>query len=274
MSYEDYAMMINPLIFNPFLDWIVHFQRELPLPDRSFQLETVKLRGAGEEPGEIILVNHIPTLWIDKNIPLIPDDLSCPTLHITSCLAHLVLIENVYNGPDMIIDGNFFPFFWRHGQCIALRTTSYYGKPLASVYEGAGLAFPVQSYHQTPQIPVHHQGFEIFVCNSTTFNQSIIDIWNAAVPNDTIDPFVIKMYVKYPGMYEHLEGDIIHQPGKNEYLYAHHRHTRLAPYGDENQFVVSDILPQHLRNELMDTWWRQIWKRKNPWYDAWKDAEF
>ena len=112
MFYEDYTMMINPLMYNPFLDQIVHFQRELPLPNRSFRLETVKLRGAGEEPGEIILFNHIPTLWINKNVPLIPDDLSHPTLHITSHLAHLVLIENIYNGPDVIIDGNLFPFFW------------------------------------------------------------------------------------------------------------------------------------------------------------------
>ena len=82
------------------------------------------------------------------------------------------------------------------------------------------------------------------------------------------------MYVKYPGMYEHLEGDIICQPGNNEYLYAHHHHTRLVPYGGENKFTVLDILPQCLWNELMDAWWRQIWKRKNPWYDAWKDAEF
>ena len=81
------------------------------------------------------------------------------------------------------------------------------------------------------------------------------------------------MYVKYPGMYEHLEGDIIHQPGENEYLYAHHCHTRQASCGDENQFVVLDILPQCLWNELMDAWWRRIWKRKNPWYNAWKDAE-
>ena len=107
-----------------------------------------------------------------------------------------------------------------------------------------------------------------------TFNQSIIDIWNAAVPNDTIDFFVVKMYVKYPGIYEHLEGDIICQPGKNEHLYTHHHHTRLVPCGSENQFAVLDILPQHLWNELMNAWWRQIWKRKNPWYDAWKDAEF
>ena len=43
-----------------------------------------------------------------------------------------------------------------------------------------------------------------------------------------------------------LEGDIICQPSKNEYLYAHHHHTRLAPYGGENQFVILDILPQCL----------------------------
>ena len=101
MSYEDYAMMINPLIYNLFLDWIVHFQRELPLPDCSFWLETVKLRGAGEEPGEVVLVNHIPILWINKNISLISDDLPHSTLQITSHLTHLVPIENVYNGPDM-----------------------------------------------------------------------------------------------------------------------------------------------------------------------------
>ena len=75
-------------------------------------------------------------------------------------------------------------------------------------------------------------------------------------------------------MYEHLEGDIIRQPGKYGYLYAHHHHTRLAPYGGENQFAVLNILSQCLWNKLMDAQWRWIWKRKNPWYDAWKDAEF
>ena len=62
MSYEDYAMIICPLVHDPFLDHLVHFQRELPSSNHSFQLETVELRGAGEESGEIILVNHVPTL--------------------------------------------------------------------------------------------------------------------------------------------------------------------------------------------------------------------
>ena len=149
-------------------------------------------------------------------------------------------------------------FLSSHGQYITYRTTSYYGEPLTLACEGTGLTFPMQSCHQTLQIPVHHQGFKIFVWNSTTFNQSVIDIWNAAVSNDTIDPFVVEMYVKYPGMYEHLEEDIICQPGKNEYLYAHCHHTRLAPYGNENQFTVSDILPQCLWNELMDAWWTDL----------------
>ena len=33
MSYKNYAMMINPLIYNPFSDQIIHFQRKLPLSD-------------------------------------------------------------------------------------------------------------------------------------------------------------------------------------------------------------------------------------------------
>ena len=69
----------------------------------------------------------------------------------------------------------------------------------------------MQSFHQTLQIPVHHQGFKIFVWNSTTFNQSIIDIWNATISNDTVNPFVVEMYVcQVSRMYEHLEGDIIY----------------------------------------------------------------
>ena len=37
--------------------------------------------------------------------------------------------------------------------------------------------------------------------------------------------------------------------------------------------MISDILPQCLWNELMDTWWRWKRKRKNLWYDAWKDTK-
>ena len=77
-----------------------HTSIHQPLTYHSYHHE---LRGAGEEPGEVILVNHVPTFWINKSVPLISDDLPCPTLHITSHLAYLVLIENAYSGPDMII---------------------------------------------------------------------------------------------------------------------------------------------------------------------------
>ena len=33
MSYKNYTIIINPLIYNPFSDQIIHFQRELPLSD-------------------------------------------------------------------------------------------------------------------------------------------------------------------------------------------------------------------------------------------------
>ena len=77
MSYENYAMIICSFIHDLFLDCLIYFQRELSSPNHSFQLEIVELRGAGEEPGEIVLVNYIP---------LIPDNLPHPTLQIISCL--------------------------------------------------------------------------------------------------------------------------------------------------------------------------------------------
>ena len=50
MFDADYAMMICPLVCDPFLDCLIHFQREPPLPDHFVGLETVELRGLGGEP--------------------------------------------------------------------------------------------------------------------------------------------------------------------------------------------------------------------------------
>ena len=218
MFDADYAMMICPLVCDPFLDCLIHFQREPPLPDHFFGLETVELRGLGGEPEEIILVNHVPTLWIDKNIPLIPGNLPCPTLQITCHLAHLMQIDKYLHW--MWYDDQ----KWQILSLFLATWTAYHSQDYFLLWQtndirlwrSPRLAFPMQSYHQTPQIPVHHWGFKIFVHDSVIFNQGVIDIWNAAVSNDTINPFVIEMYVNHPGMYEHLEGDIIHQPDENE----------------------------------------------------------
>ena len=40
----------------------------------------------------------------------------------------------------------------------------YRSKTIASAYEGAGWAFPTKTYHNSPLVGVHFQGFEILHC--------------------------------------------------------------------------------------------------------------
>ncbi|KAF8546608.1 hypothetical protein OG21DRAFT_1527718 [Imleria badia] len=37
--------------------------------------------------------------------------------------------------------------------------------------------------------------------------------------------------------------------------------------------AVSDIILRRVWNEIMDACWRHVWKRKHPWFDAWRSAE-
>ena len=44
----------------------------------------------------------------------------------------------------------------------------YRKETIATAYEGAGWAFSTKTYHHTPPIRVHHQGFEIIHCTVCT----------------------------------------------------------------------------------------------------------
>jgi hypothetical protein len=135
------------------------------------------------------------------------------------------------------------------------------------VYEGAGLAFPVASYHETPQIPTHFQGFEIICCTIHLFSKNFVDTWTTLPPNDVIDSGLINIYLIWPSSLEESEGDVVRKLDGN-YAYLHHRHQRLAPYGGQNQHMVLDIIPRRVWNTIMDACWRCVWKRKHPWFDA------
>ena len=128
------------LIHDPFLDHLVHFQSELPLPYHSFQLEPVELR---EEQDR----NQEKSSWSIEFQPsgltrtfLSSQTISLAQLSKYSHLTHLVHIENTYNGPDIMINGEYFG-----NMDNVLLIELCYGEPLGSVDEGAGLAFPSQS---------------------------------------------------------------------------------------------------------------------------------
>ncbi|KAF8546550.1 hypothetical protein OG21DRAFT_1527756, partial [Imleria badia] len=134
------------------------------------------------------------------------------------------------------------------------------------------LAFPVASYYETPQIPTHFQGFEIIRHTIHLFTKLFVDTWNTLPPNDIIDPTVVDIYLIWPGSLKESEGDVVRK-SDGKYAYLHHRCQRLSPYGGQNQHAVSDIIPRSIWNKIMDACWRRIWKRKHPWFDAWRSAE-
>ena len=90
---------------------------------------------------------------------------------------------------DTIISetGQPFPIF----ACTFINGFSYWNEPLASVYEGLGLAFPIQSYHNTLQVLVHNHGFEVLRRNCFVLTREFSKLVYRQNPNEVIDPQVI-----------------------------------------------------------------------------------
>ncbi|KAF8546274.1 hypothetical protein OG21DRAFT_1491404 [Imleria badia] len=262
MTTDKLNLMHSPLCWDEFLGRIVHFQNTVIAPHRWLQ-----------QRRQSTPYRNIPSLLIDKKVPLAGDTLPCQMLEISSRLAHFIRIENVYQGPDVLIEDWNLPMdTYYSGHHTTIQGLSYWDEPLALVYGGTGLAFLVASYHETPQIPTHFQGFEIIHHTIHPLTKLFVDTWNTLPPNDVIDPAVIDIYLIWPGSLKESEGDVVRKP-EGEYAYLHHCHQRLAPYGGRNQHAVSDIILRRVWNEIMDARWRCVWKRKHPWFDAWRSAE-
>ena len=69
--------------------------------------------------------------------------------------------------------------------------------------------------------------------------------------------------------YDPLEGDLIRRfndvLGDYEYVYVHQSTKPL--HG------LVDMPTQQFWNRIIDARWRRVWKRKNPWFDDWKNLQ-
>ena len=146
---------------------------------------------------------------IQSKVPLLGLALRNPDkfVHLSNRLAHPITIPVNYMGKDTIIleTGQPFPIF----TYTFIDGFSYWKEPLASVYEGLGLAFPIQSYHDTLQILVHGQGFEILCCNCFIFTREFGELIFCQNPNEVINPQVINDFILDPTSYDPLKGDLI-----------------------------------------------------------------
>ena len=143
---------------------------------------------------------------------------------------------------------------------------SYWNEPLALVYEGMGLAFPVAGYHDTIQIPVHNQGFEILRRDLFVLNNAFTTFVNANSPNETISDKDHNCFIIDPTCMDPNHGDVFCRinivSGFYDYWYKH-QSTQPLPGFDE-------IPTQQYWNRIIDARWRSVWKRKHPWYDEWR----
>ena len=176
-------------------------------------------------------------------------------------------IPQNYTGLDIEIpDSNILFTTWTHTWIDGF---SYWNEPLASVFEGLSYAFPMQWYHDTMQVPVHLQGFEILHRDRFAFTTRFCELVNCQNPNEVLDNEIVRDFVIDPTNLDPLEGDVIRHfnvfSGEWDFILVHQA-TRPLP-------GLEEIPMQQFWNWMIDAWWRCIWKRKNPWYDTWRNLQ-
>ena len=252
MEYDMLAKMLDPIQYDPFLMRDVVFPHTVPHPT-GFQ-RWDDLTWQGSEPGKLEVKKRIPLYMIQSKVPLLGLALRNPHdfVHLSNRLAHPVSIPLNYVGEDTIIPETGQPFPWF--ACTFIDGFSYWNKPLASVYEGLGFTFPVQSYHDTLQVPVHNQGFEVLCRNCFVFTREFGELIYRQNPNKVIDPQVLNDFIMDPSSYDPLEGDLIQRlnsiTGEYDYVYIHQSTNPLPG--------LVDMPTQQFWNRIIDARWRRV----------------
>ena len=160
MSADEYMRMIDPIQYHPDLFRDVVFPPEVPTPHSLQWCEQVPW--VSEDGKKVVKVECLPLYLLQMKVNLFgfPSQNFHNIIHGSQCLAHHVTIPFNFTGNDVnlpdigptiyiLVE---FPYMMKTSQ----EGLFYWNEPLASVYEGMGLAFPVASYHDTLQILVHN----------------------------------------------------------------------------------------------------------------------
>ena len=189
-------------------------------------------------------------------------------IHGFQRLAHHITIPFNFSGNDVNLPDSgptiYIPVEFPYMTKTSREGLSYWNEPLASVYEGMGLAFPMAGYHDILQIPVHNQAYEILCCDLFVINRALSELVHVNCPNETISDADHNHFITHM---DPNNGDIFCCmniiDGFNDYWYQH-QSTQPLPGFDE-------IPTQQFWNQIIDTRWQSIWKRKNPWYNEWRN---
>jgi hypothetical protein len=272
MTAEEYAKMLDPIVYNLFLERDIIFPAIVHPPLDEQRLNDIMLQGVGAEPGELVLKKNVPLYLLQVNVHLFgrPDLRASEHIHFSRRLSHPVSIPLNYVGEDVYVQELHEAFL--HNSATFVDSFAYYDEPLASTFEGLGFAFPVQSYHDTMQVPTHNQGFEILRHNLFTYNKAFCQLVHNQTPNETIHPQLVRDFIQDPTTIDRIHGNsdveryMDHE--SNGWDYVIHPHVTRPLEGFE------EIPTQQFWNCIIDARWRRVWKRKNPWFEAWRELTF
>jgi hypothetical protein len=192
MTAEEYAKMLNPIVYNPFLEQDIICPAFVPPPLDEQRLNNIMLQGVGAEPGELVLQKNVPLYLLQAKVHLFGHpDLRAEHVHFSRRLSHPVSIPLNYVGEDIYIPELHETFLKNSSTFVDI--FAYYHEPLASTYEGLGFTFPVQSYHNTMQVPTHNQGFEILRYNLFSYNKAFCQLVKNQNPNEAIHPQLVSV---------------------------------------------------------------------------------
>jgi hypothetical protein len=135
MTAEEYAKMLDPIVYDPSLKRDIIFPAIIPPPLDEQHSNDIMLQGVGAEPGELVLKENIPLYLLQVKVHLFsrPDLQASEHVHFSRRLSRPVSIPLNYIREDIYVQELGQAFFKDSSTFVDGFT--YYDGPLASMYE-------------------------------------------------------------------------------------------------------------------------------------------
>jgi hypothetical protein len=122
------------------------------------------------------------------------------------------------------------------------------------------------------QVPTHTQGFEILRRNLFSYNKAFCQLVKNQNPNEALYPQIVRDFIRDLTTIDWILGNSDVEryldPESNGWDYI------ICPHVTRPLEGLEEILTQQFWNRIIDAHWRRIWKRKNPWFEAWRELTF
>jgi hypothetical protein len=70
MTAKEYAKMLDPIVYHPFLEWDIIFPAIVHPPLDEQCSNDIMLQGVGAESGELVLQNNVPLYLLQAKVHL------------------------------------------------------------------------------------------------------------------------------------------------------------------------------------------------------------